>query len=336
MDTIWQWGITITLALQSAGDGIAPIWRALSVFGDEIFLLLLIPIIFWCISAQLGARVGLIVLLGTALNTVFKLALVGPRPFWYSNQVRALTFEPSFGIPSAHAQNTVGVWGVVAAAIRRPWAWAAAALLALLVGVSRVALGVHFPTDVLAGWLLGALTLGAFLAWGDRLWQRVAGLGLAQQIALTFLASLALVALPALALAAQPAWQIPPLWAQNAALARPNDLIAPRSLDIVFTVGGTWFGFTAGLLLLRVHGDFDASGPLWQRGARLLLGIAVLLALYVGLGAIFPRDATLLAWLLRYLRYVIIGLWMTLGAPLLFERIGLAHAPQLSAAAATR
>ncbi len=336
MDTIWAWGVALILALQDSGARVAPLWRGLSVLGDEIFFLLLMPLIFWCVSPRLGVRLSLVLLLGTALNTVCKLAFVGPRPFWYSDQVRALTAETSFGLPSAHAQNAVGVWGIIAAEIRRRWAWAVALLLATLIGVSRLALGVHFPTDVLAGWALGALTLGAFMAWADLVWRRVSACGLAQQIGTSFLASLLLVALPAVAFAMQSHWQIPAQWAQNAARALPNDPIAPLSLDTAFTVGGTWFGFTAGLLLLRVRGGFDASGPIWQRGARLLVGLAVVLVIWAGLGAIFSRDATLLAGLLRYLRYTILGGWISLGAPLLFVRVGLAHAPQPVVAPALR
>ncbi len=93
-------------------------------------------------------------------------------------------------------------------------------------------------------------------------------------------------------------------------------------------LGGTWFGFTAGALRLWARGGFDAGGPLWQRGIRLLLGFVVVLVIWGGLGALFPRDATLLAAMLRYLRYAILGGWMTLGAPLRFERARLARVPQ--------
>lgn len=273
MEAIWEWGVTVVLSMQAAGDGLTPFWRGLSALGDEGFFLLLIPLLFWCVSPRLSVRVGVVLLLGTALNTAVKLALAGPRPFWYSAEVRALTAESSFGRPSAHAQNAVGVWGVIAVAIGRWWAWAMALLLALLIGLSRIALGVHFPSDVLAGWLLGGLVLGAFLAWGAPAWRRVAGLDMAQQLGLTFLVSLLLITLPALGLAAQLSWQIPATWARNAARVLPDDPIAPLSLETAFTVGGTWFGFTAGALLLWSRGGFDVGGPLWQRAARLLLGL---------------------------------------------------------------
>lgn len=324
MEAIWEWGVALILTIQSASAGFAPIWRGLSILGDETFFLILLPLLFWCISPRLGIRVGLVLMLGTAINHAIKLAVAGPRPFWSSSQVRALTAESSFGLPSAHAQNTVGLWGVIAAAIGRWWAWVTVVILALLVGLSRMALGVHFPTDVLAGWILGALILGAFLAWSELVWRRVSGLGLAQKIGLTFLASLLLLTIQALARAMQPDWQISSEWAQNAAHALPNDPIAPRSLETAFTVSGTWFGFTAGALILWARGGFDSRGTLWQHGVRLLLGIIVVLAIWAGLRVVFPSDESLLAGLLRYLRYTILGFWVTLGAPLLFQKLRLA------------
>ena len=78
--------------------------------------------------------------------------------------------------PSGHAVTAMVIWGlllvVVLPSVRRrsrPWLVAAAALVVLAVGVTRLALGVHFVSDVLAGWALGAawlaVTVGAFRAW---------------------------------------------------------------------------------------------------------------------------------------------------------------------------
>lgn len=100
-----------------------------------------------------------VVLTGT-VTEIAKDVAQRPRPG------RDLAYEPSWSFPSGHALATlVGVLGLTAVALtvvtpeRRRLVWACAAIglaVAVLVGVGRVMLNVHFPSDVLGGWLLGS------------------------------------------------------------------------------------------------------------------------------------------------------------------------------------
>lgn len=105
----------------------------------------------WLVAATLGAF-----LLAEGLKPVF----ARPRPTVVPHLERVAS--PSF--PSSHTVLATAVYPTLAAIAaarlatrrRRAAVWAAAAALAGLVGASRVALGVHYPTDVLAGWAGGA------------------------------------------------------------------------------------------------------------------------------------------------------------------------------------
>ncbi len=333
MDTILQGGIAFILAFQALGSWLVLPMKFFTFLGSEEFFLLVLPALYWSVNTGLGARLGAILLFNSGLNDTLKLVFHGPRPYWFSAQVKALAFEPSFGIPSGHAQMSVSLWGMLAAYAKRPWAWAAAIFMMLMVGLSRLYLGVHFPHDVLLGWLIGALVLWAFLRWSDALaaWVKTKSLGM--QVGLAFALSMLLLAASTVAFISLQGWALPVEWAENALKAgSAQEEIAPVSLDNALTGAGALFGFLAGLAWITSRGGFKADGKLAQRVMRYALGLVGLLILWYGLGLIFPREATFVAYLLRYLRYALVGCWITAGAPYLFLRLHLAEtvaAPKL-------
>jgi membrane-associated phospholipid phosphatase len=322
METIWKIGITWNIFFQNLGSWLKTPMEVFSLFGTENFFLLLLPALYWCIEAGIGLRVGIILLLSTSVNDALKMAFHGPRPYWYSTDVIGYASETSFGVPSGHAQIAFGVWGMLATSIRNWWGWLIAIIVILLIGISRLYLGVHFPHDVILGWLMGALLLWLVL----RFWKPVTAwpkkMSLGQQILASFLSSLVLILfslIPFLWLKITN-WQPPQAWAEYTKEA--------VSMSVAFTTAGTLFGLLAGLAWFNHQGGFDANGPLWKRILRYVLGLIGVLVFYLGMKVLFGLIVTdaeaVPPYILRYIRYVLVGAWISAGAPWIFVKLKLA------------
>jgi undecaprenyl-diphosphatase len=109
---------------------------------------------------------GLIIAGGGAQLGAYALKLLTDRP--RPPFELASYLEPGSSFPSAHAAVVVGLYGFLAwlvwrdCTLRRWWHYAtvtAAGILVIAVGGSRIYLGVHYPSDVLAGYAVGAIFL---------------------------------------------------------------------------------------------------------------------------------------------------------------------------------
>ncbi|MDB5439743.1 MAG: PA-phosphatase [Caulobacteraceae bacterium] len=159
---------TLLLALRHADfTPVGPAWlpqaaRDVSALGGFTLLTLLglaAILTLW----RLGRRAQAVVFLGAVtiaqlVGAIFKAVIDRPRPDFGSlvDYVHASSF------PSGHATMAPAVYLSLAALLARGFPglrvliWAMAGLIVVLVGISRVYLGVHWPTDVLAGWILGS------------------------------------------------------------------------------------------------------------------------------------------------------------------------------------
>jgi len=298
MEAIWQWGLSVIVAVQQVhGPLLDGIFRAITFLGDEQFYLILIPVLVWCVDFRFGVRLAALFLMASYLNAGLKDLFQHPRPFVLEPAVKLAEAE-GYGLPSGHAQSAVVVWGTLAAWGKRGWLWGLAIALIVLIGFSRVYLGVHFPTDVLASWVIGSILLAVYLVVQPPVEEWVSKLKLRRQVLLALAVPVVLV------------------------LLHPTrDTVASLA-----PLTGAGVGFALAHRYVR----FDASGCWWQRLARFLIGIAVVLALYLGLKAVFPGEGSGLYLVFRFLRYALMGLWITLGAPWLFSSLKLVQTERRS------
>lgn len=157
-----------TFIQQARSDDLTMIMIAITTIGSykvEFPILFLAALVFWMLRKKIIVPVLLVInLFGVRfLNHVFKVAIARPRPTGDH-----LVEVSGYSFPSGHAMISIGFYGFVAfllykelkektsKAIFIPWLFG---ILIFCIGLSRIYLGVHYPSDVIAGFLIGGLWL---------------------------------------------------------------------------------------------------------------------------------------------------------------------------------
>ncbi|HET7838258.1 MAG TPA: phosphatase PAP2 family protein [Rectinemataceae bacterium] len=290
MDGILGWGLNAVRSIQAfASPMLTSLMLGLSWFGNLWLILLAVPAVYWCVDRRRGARLGILMFISGFVNLWLKLVFAQPRPYDLDQSV-ALARESTFGLPSGHAQNSLVFYSGIEPLIPRPWGALAAIALPVLIGFSRVYLGVHFPSDVLVGWAIGLIILLCDRLFGDWVERLFALLRERLQLALVAAIALAMNAIDK----------------SEAALT------------------GAFFGFAAGLVYMPRLAPIETGGSAGKRTLRYLFGIGVALGLYALLNLASKGLEPMSPSLVRFVSSAVLGLWLSLGAPLAFIRIGLA------------
>ncbi|MGH2349150.1 MAG: phosphatase PAP2 family protein [bacterium] len=291
MQSVMDWGLQVIVVIQQVRTPLLDqMFRWITFMGEEQFYLLFLTALMWAVNFRVGAGIAIAFLLSVYVNSIVKDVLGLPRPFELDPSVRVESAVGA-GLPSGHAQNGLVVWGALAAWAHRRWVWIVAVAVIVLLGFSRIYLGVHFPTDVLGGYGIGAVILFFYLRWHEAVPRSIGARPLGTQLLIALVVPVVL-------------------------------LLVWRTGDTVSAMG-TLTGLSVGLVLKHRYVPFDAGGPAWRRVLRFLVGAIVLIVLYVGLSAVFPREGGA-AEAFRFLRYGLLGIWAGLGAPWVFRLLRLA------------
>ncbi|MFI5199044.1 MAG: phosphatase PAP2 family protein [Candidatus Limnocylindrales bacterium] len=167
-------GLAFDVPLATAIRGLpVPVraWQLITALGGGLLVAVGVALVLACLLSgrlRLALIVALVLIGATLFTHVVKEFVERPRPPWPH-----LVPAPGYSFPSGHTLNSTVTYGLLAvvawrarlAVLARRAAVAIAVTLPFLIGLSRIALGVHYPTDVLGGWLGGV----AFVALGATL-----------------------------------------------------------------------------------------------------------------------------------------------------------------------
>ncbi len=265
-----EFELNIIRAIQSiANPFLDGLFQFITMFGEEAILIPLIAVIYWAFNKKMGEYIAYASLTSVLVNGAIKDIFKAKRPIGEPG-IRSLKVETATGysFPSGHTQGTASFWGAIAIYLKKNYMYAISALIIILVAISRLYLGVHYPKDVLFGAIFGILT--SFITY--KLFNKVNN-----KIALYF--GTFIIFMPA--------------------------LLYAHSADFIKGMG-TFLGFALGIYVEKKYVNFSVEGKSINKILRVVIGLAILILLKVGLKAVFPNK--LVFHFLRYFIIVFFGI----------------------------
>ncbi len=154
------------------GEGGCNFFSNFSFFGEEIALILILGFLYWGRDKKFGIYIGTNLLIGVVINPLIKNFFLRRRPYFDHPGISC--YRPvspdadlnniaaqGYSFPSGHSMNGAITYGSLATYTKNKILVILAFVVPFLIGLSRVVVGVHYPTDVLVGWGVGAIIVFA-------------------------------------------------------------------------------------------------------------------------------------------------------------------------------
>jgi len=255
VQSVYAWG----------GELFDKIFIFATFLGEEMFVIIALMSVYWCIDKKMGEYLLFAQFCSLSFNGIFKDIIRRPRPFLTERfqdlryvevdtlLVNTTELSSSFSFPSGHSQTAGALYCGAAVWKKNKKIWTASIFITLMVMISRVYLGVHYPTDVIAGGIIGVVVAIICALLFRRFYDK----------------RLLLFAV--------------------AVLLSMTALFLDFSADTMKSVG-VGLGAMIGFVLESAYVNFDSSCKPLKALLRVIFGLLIVLALRLGLKVIFPEN----------------------------------------------
>jgi len=295
-------------------DLLDQLFKIFTMFGEELIIIIILGGIYWTIDKHKGKRLAVLLFISLGMNSLLKVIIRRPRPFQVDQRIINLRPQTSqsYSMPSGHTQSAATLYFGIAYLFKKRLLWLIAITLIVLVGMSRMYIGVHYLSDVMIGALLGFI----FILITNKLYKHYHQ---SKQIyrALLVLSVLLFV-----------------LMILINHLKGYRGEILYFELESLSKMLGALCGFSIGTLYEERYVQFQNHSTFYKNAMRLILGLIIVMGLRLGLKSIFslivnPNNIelnvfkSLFAVCLDFIRYAVI-VFVGLGLyPKLFKFISI-------------
>lgn len=273
----------------------------ITMLGEEVVAVCFVAIMYWCIDKKKAISSCVLLLSSLTITCVIKAIVRYPRPFTVIKDLDATRVETATGysFPSGHTTSASSIYTSLAIFFKKRWLTVLCAIIILLVGLSRMCLAVHWPMDVLVGWIIG---IGFTLAFANKFYEVFCDKERSNKFCISY--SL-IMGIPGLILA----------------ILLSLDMVDKMAFEdiMLFCIFG--YSTVLGYYLEGKQTDFSTKGSILNKVLRVLIGVVGIFAIRSGLKAVFPKLA-----IFNFIRYSLIGLWAFYFYPLLGAKVGLFEA----------
>lgn len=277
--------------------------KTVTYLGDELFFIVIALLVFWCVNKEEGYYLLFVGFFGTMVNQFLKLLCRIPRPWVREPGLTVVEGArggaEGYSFPSGHTQSAVGNFGAIARWQKGRGLRGICIFLILLIGFSRMYLGVHTPADVGVSLGIGALLVFVFYP----LVKKALG---EPPVMVALIGGMVLCSLAFVVYANLTDFPVDENY-HNIVSGRKNS----------YSLLGALAGFAIAYPLEKKYVCFSEKGCLPAQGAKLLLGLGGLLAVKEGLELLFSLMG--IQWLgVHALRYCAVVLFAAVLWPLTF------------------